>query len=63
MTLHFDNITISGGVAVGKSTLARNHLANLEPYHWHIKNLGDINRQYLNDNIMPEATKVSDEFD
>lgn len=63
MTLHFDNITISGGVAVGKSTLARNLLAYLEPYHWHIKNLGDIHRQYLNDNIMPEATKVSDEFD
>ncbi|OGK18511.1 hypothetical protein A2866_00870 [Candidatus Roizmanbacteria bacterium RIFCSPHIGHO2_01_FULL_39_8] len=63
MHFKFDNIAISGGVAVGKSTLIRNLYHFLKPYGWKFKSIGEIHRQYLKDNIMPEASRVSDEFD
>ncbi len=63
MKLAFDNITISGGVAVGKTSLFNNLKPYLTPLHWQFEAIGDIHREYLKDNIMPEATKVSDEFD
>ena len=63
MKFRFDNITISGGVGVGKSTLIDNLIPYLSPYGWQFKSLGDIHRKFLKDNVMPEAKKVSDEFD
>jgi cytidylate kinase len=63
MNLSFDNVIISGGVAVGKSTLLNNLEPYLRPYGWRFQHIGDIHRAYLKDNIMPEASKVSDDFD
>lgn len=63
MELRYDNLTISGGPAVGKDTLKDNLKAYLEPLGWKFRNIGDIHRQYLKDNVMPEAVKVTDEFD
>lgn len=63
MELKFENITISGGVAVGKSTLENNLKAFLQPLGWKFKSVGDIHREHLKDNVMPEAIKVSDDFD
>lgn len=62
MTFKFDNITISGGVAVGKSTLIENLKPYLEPYNWNFKSVGDIFREYLKDNIAPKSAHVSDQF-
>lgn len=63
MNLKFSNITISGGVAVGKSTLINNLISYLSPYGWKFKSVGEIHREFLKDNVMPEATKVTDDFD
>jgi cytidylate kinase len=63
MNFKYDNIAISGGVAVGKSTLLNNLKSYLSPYEWKFESIGDIHRAYLKDNIMPEATRVSDDFD
>jgi cytidylate kinase len=63
MDLAYDNITISGGIAVGKTTLLKNLMSYLEPLGWKFRSIGDIHRTFLNDNVMPEASKVSDEFD
>jgi cytidylate kinase len=63
MELKYDNIAISGGVAVGKTTLLANLKPFLLPLGWEFLNVGDIHRQHLKDNVMPEAIKVSDEFD
>lgn len=63
MNLKFDNLTISGGVAVGKSTLINNLIPYLEPYGWKFKSIGEIHRKFLKDNVMPEAARVSDDFD
>lgn len=61
MKLKFDNITISGGVAVGKNTLRNNLLDYLEPYGWQFYSVGTLNRQTSKDNIEPMATKVGDD--
>lgn len=63
MDFTYSNITISGGVAVGKSTLINNLISYLGPYGWKFKSIGEIHREYLKDNVMPEATKVTDDFD
>ena len=63
MDFLFDNIAISGGVAVGKSTLLENLKPYLQPHDWKFESIGDIHRAFLKDNIMPEASKVSDDFD
>jgi cytidylate kinase len=62
MQLKYDNITISGGVAVGKNTLRDNLLPFLEPYGWKFKSAGQIVRDYTNEHKLPLATLVSDEF-
>jgi cytidylate kinase len=63
MHLKFENITISGGVAVGKSTLMENLKPYLLPAGWKFKSVGDIVREYMKEHTLPVATLVSDEFD
>jgi cytidylate kinase len=63
MQFHFDNITISGGVAVGKSTLIDNLKPYLEPYNWKFKSVGDIFRDYVKEHVAPNASLVPDDFD
>lgn len=62
MNLKFDNITISGGVAVGKGTL----LSNLQPYlknrGWKFKASGQIVRDYTKEYIKPNASLAPDEL-
>lgn len=59
----YDNITISGGVAVGATTLMENLKAYLEPYGWKFTSTGKIIREYTKENVLPSATLVSDDFD
>lgn len=62
MELRFENITISGGVAVGKNTLRDNLKSYLEPLGWKIASGGTLNREYSKENITPSASKVGDDF-
>lgn len=61
--LKYTNITISGGVAVGASTLASNLKPYLEPLGWNFKSTGQFIREYTKENVLPLATLVSDDFD
>lgn len=63
MHLKYDNITISGGVAVGTTTLMENLRPYLEPRGWKLISTGNIVREYMKENIMPIASLVSDEYD
>ncbi len=63
MDFNFSNITISGGVAVGTSTLLNNLKPYLEPYQWKFKSTGEFVREYTKENVLPLATLVSDDFD
>lgn len=63
MQFNFDNITISGGVAVGTTTLMNNLRPYLEPYGWRFKSTGQFVREYTKENVLPLATLVSDDFD
>jgi len=63
MHLKYDNITISGGVGVGTSTLMNNLKPYLKPMDWKFKSTGEIIRKYTKEQIMPSATLVSDEYD
>ena len=63
MNLKFDNITISGGVAVGTTTLLNNLKPYLEPSGFKFRSTGQFIRNYTKENIMPVATLVSDDFD
>lgn len=63
MKLRFDNITISGGVAVGKSTLVYNLRPFLEPFGWKFKSVGEIFREHVKEHVLPSATLASDEYD
>ena len=56
MKLKFENITISGGVAVGKNTLRDNLMPYLKPYGWRFKSSGQIVRDYLNEYLTPHAS-------
>ncbi len=62
MKLRYDNITISGGVAVGKNTLRDNILNYLEPYGWKFKSAGQIVRDFTKEKKMPLASLVTDDF-
>jgi len=62
MKLLFDNITISGKVAVGKNTLLNNLKPNLLPLGWKFRSSGQIVRDYLNENVLPNASLAPDEL-
>lgn len=63
MKLKYNNITISGGIAVGTTTLFNNLKPYLRPYGWRFKSTGEFIRQYTQEKINPVATLVSDDFD
>jgi len=56
MELHYKNITISGGVAVGKNTLINNLKPYLEPLNWTFTSGGQILRDYLKEYVLPLAS-------
>lgn len=62
MKLKYDNITISGQVAVGKDTLRKNLLTILEPHGWKGRSLGGIVREYTKEDVLPNASLAPDEF-
>lgn len=63
MNLKYDNITISGGIGVGTTTLFNNLKPYLSHYGWKFKSTGQLVREHTKENIMPMATLVSDDFD
>ena len=62
MNLNFQNITISGGVAVGKNTLKDNLRPYLEPDGWKFTSGGQLNRDFTKEYIAPLASNVGDDF-
>ena len=71
MNPKFENITISGGVAVGTSTLFNNIKPYLKPYGWEFFSGGEFMRDYAiknglfpkNSKVHHKATVYSDDFD
>lgn len=63
MAFNYSNITISGGIGVGTSTLTTNLKLFLEKEGWKFKSTGAFIREYTHENVMPLATLVSDDFD
>lgn len=62
MKLLFENITISGGVAVGKNTLLENLRPYLKPKGWTFRYTGQIVRDYLKEYVKPNASLAPDEL-
>lgn len=62
MKLKFENITLSGGVAVGKNTLLDNLKPYLQPLGWKFTSGGQILRDYTRENVMPLANLVNKDF-
>lgn len=62
MNFKFNNITLSGGVAVGKGTLAKNLVPYLEPYGWKFRASGQIVRDYTKEYVKPNASLAPDEL-
>ena len=62
MKLHFENITISGGVAVGKNTLMKNLRSYLEPLNWKFTSGGQLLRDFAKEYIQPVASLAPDDF-
>ncbi len=62
MAFKYDNVTISGGIGVGKNTLFANLKYYLEPRGWRFRTTGQIIRDYTKENTMPVASLVSDDF-
>lgn len=62
MDLAFKNITISGGVAVGKNTLLDNLKSYLEPLGWKFTSGGQILRNFTKEYVLPLASLAPDEF-
>ncbi len=62
MKLNYDNITISGGVAVGKNTLLQNLKPHLEPLGWKFTSGGQILRDFTKEYVQPNADLVNDDF-
>jgi len=62
MKLHYNNITISGGVAVGKGTLVHNLAKYLEPMGWHVTSGGKLLREYTKEHVQPLARLAPDIF-
>jgi len=58
----FDNVTISGGVAVGKNTLHSALKQYLEPEDWTFTSGGKLLRDFAKEYIQPLASLVSDDF-
>lgn len=63
MRLKYHNITISGGIAVGTTTLMENLKSYLEPLTFKFKSTGQMVREYMKEDLLPVATLVSDKFD
>jgi len=62
MNLKFENITISGGVAVGKNTLKDNLRPYLVPLGWKFTSGGQILRDFTKEYKQPLASLADDEF-
>jgi len=62
MKFKFENITISGGVAVGKNTLLNNLKPYLSPYGWHFTSGGQILRDFTKEYVQPLANLTDEEF-
>jgi cytidylate kinase len=62
MNLNFENITISGGVAVGKNTLKDNLMPHLEPLGWKFTSGGQLLRDFTKEYVQPLASLVDDDF-
>lgn len=62
MELKFENVTISGGVAVGKNTLMDNLKSYLEPMGWKFTSGGKILRDFTKEYTQPLASLADEEF-
>lgn len=62
MKFKYENITISGGIAVGKNTLMNNLKPYLEPFGWKFTSGGQILRDYLKEYLHPLASLAPDEI-
>lgn len=62
MKLKFNNITISGGVSVGKNTLLNNLKSYLLPLGWKFTSGGQILRDFTKENVQPLASLVDKNF-
>ena len=62
MNLQYRNITISGGVAVGKNTLHGNLKQYLVPLGWRFTSGGKLLRDFSKEYVQPVASLVPDEF-
>ena len=62
MQLNYKNITISGGVAVGKNTLHNNLKPYLKPLGWTFTSGGQLLRDFAKEYVQPVASLVSDDF-
>jgi cytidylate kinase len=62
MQLKYNNITISGGVAVGKNTLKDNLRPYLEPLGWKFTSGGQLLRDFTKEYVLPNASLVDDDF-
>lgn len=62
MKLNYENITISGGVAVGKNTLFNNLKPYLEPLGWRFASGGQIIRDYLKEYVHPLSSLAPDDL-
>lgn len=62
MNLKYNNITISGGVSVGKNTLLDNLKPLLNPYGWKFTSGGQILRDYAKEYVQPLASLAGKEF-
>jgi len=62
MNLKYDNITISGGVAVGKNTLMNNLKPYLAPLGWKFTSGGQLLRDFTKENIQPLASLADKKF-
>jgi len=62
MKLNYRNITISGGVAVGKNTLHNALKPYLEPLGWTFTSGGQLLRDFAKEYVQPLASLAPDEF-
>lgn len=62
MNLKFENITISGGVAVGKGTLTENLKPYLEPLGWKFTSGGRLLREFTKEFVQPLASLADAKF-
>lgn len=62
MKLKYDNITISGGVAVGKNTLMNNLMPYLKPLGWKFTSGGQLLRDATKEYVQPLASLADKKF-